>query len=145
MLDVVWRYLCAVAILTGSVVSHNYAAEFKDYRDGRVYRVIPSGNLNWFKHSLRYAKTAFFTDENGIPFYRDDSWATSCPEGSQLPDEMDWDQLIEEKFSGTDKVQNMKDFVGNSTLGFYKFEFDEVVNAKKAMLTLPCAIRAIAR
>jgi len=131
MLDEVWRHLCAVAILTVSVVSHNYAAEFKDYRDGRVYRGIPSGSLNWFKQSLKYNKTSFFTDENGIPFYRSDNWKASCPEGTQVPDETDWDELVEDKFSGPDKVDNMKEFVGHSSLGFYKFEFDEVVNARK--------------
>ena len=62
MLDEVRRVLCAVAILTVSVVTQNYAGDFKDYRDGRVYRAYPSGNLNWFKQSLRYAKTSFFTD-----------------------------------------------------------------------------------
>ena len=128
MLDEVWRSLCAVAILTVSVVTHNYAAaEFKDYRDGRVYRAYPSGNLNWFKQSLRYGKTSYFTDENGVPFYRDDTWEASCPEGTQVPDEMDWDQLIEDQFSGDDKLENMKNFVGHSSLGFYKFEMDEVV------------------
>ncbi|SIN92129.1 FISUMP domain-containing protein [Fibrobacter sp. UWB11] len=131
MLDEVRRVLCAVAFLTVSVVTQNYATEFKDYRDGRVYRAIPSGNLNWFKQSLRYNKTSFYTDENGIPFYRDDSWVASCPEGTQVPDEMDWDQLIEDQFSGDDKLENMKNFVGHSSLGFYKFEMDEVVNVKK--------------
>ena len=134
MLDEVWRSLCAVAILTVSVVTHNYAAEFKDYRDGRVYRGIPSGSLNWFKQSLKYSKTAYFTDENGVPFYRSDSWKASCPEGTQLPDETDWDELIEENFSGSDKMQNMSDFVGNSSRGFYKFEMDEVVNARKGFV-----------
>jgi len=112
MLDEVRRCLCAVAILTVSVVSQNYAAEFKDYRDGRVYRGIPSGSLNWFKQSLRYSKTAFFTDESGHPFYRSDNWQASCPEGSHIPDETDWDELVEDKFKGPDKLQNMKDFVG---------------------------------
>ncbi len=131
MLDELRRVLCAAVFLTVSVVSQNYAAEFKDLRDGRVYRGVPAGSLNWFKQSLKYSKTAFITDEDGFPFYRSDHWQASCPEGSQLPDETDWDELVEEKFSGPDKVQNMNEFVGNSSLGFYKFEFDEVVNKRK--------------
>ena len=130
MLNGFWRVLCATLILTVSVVTPDFADEIKDFRDGHIYKTIPSGSLNWFSQDLSFRKTANFSDENGHSFYRDDRWKLSCPEGTRLPDALDWDKLIHDKFMGPRKIQNMKAFVGGSSMGYYKFEEDDVVNKR---------------
>ena len=130
MLNGFWRVLCATLILTVFVVTPNFADEIKDFRDGHIYKTIPSGSLNWFSQDLSFRKTANFSDENGHSFYRDDRWKLSCPEGTRLPDALDWDKLIHDKFMGPRKIQNMKAFVGGSSMGYYKFEEDDVVNKR---------------
>ncbi|MBQ5464790.1 MAG: hypothetical protein IIT53_12445 [Fibrobacter sp.] len=124
------RHLCATILLTVSVVANNYADELKDFRDGHVYQTIKSGSLNWFSQDLNFRKTANFSDDEGRSFYRNERWELSCPEGTRLPDALDWDKLIHDKFMGPRKVQNMKSFVSGSSMGYYKFEEDDVVNKK---------------
>lgn len=130
MLEGLRRVLCATFILTVSVVSNSIADEIKDYRDGHIYRTIQSGSLNWFSQDLNFRKTANYSDEDGHAFYRDDRWNVSCPEGTRLPDALDWDKLIHDKFMGPRKVQNMKAFVSGSSMGYYKFDEDDVVNKR---------------
>lgn len=130
MLECAKHILCATVILTVSVVANGFSQEIKDFRDGHIYKTIASGSLNWFSQDLSFRKTANFSDENGHAFYRDDRWKLSCPEGTRLPDASDWDNLIHDKFMGPRKVQNMKAFVGKSSMGYYKFDEDDVVNKK---------------
>ena len=133
MLEEVWRDLCAVAILTVSVVTQNYAAanvSVKDYRDGHVYRAMPSGMLNWFSQDLKFRKKAYFSDENDHWFYREDKWEGACPEGTRIPDESDWESLVEDEFSDSDKIQNVKSFVGESSWGYFNFDEDNITKKK---------------
>jgi len=130
MFAVIERLLCSTLFLTFCLAVTNYADEIKDFRDGHVYQTIRSGTLNWFRQDLNFRTTANYSDDEGRSFYRDDRWNLSCPEGTRLPNAMDWDKLIHDKFMGPRKIHNMKAFVGESSMGYYNFEADDIVNKR---------------
>jgi len=108
-----------------SAVAFIFVAEFayadpvvRDSRDGRTYRAIASGKLNWFTDNLSYQKTVAFRDKDKNAFYKQSGWMASCPAGTHLPDIQEWTLFAKDRFTGPRKLSNVKSFAGK-TRGFY--------------------------
>lgn len=104
-----------------------HAANLVDSRDGHSYRMSPSDSLNWFDDNLNYQPAADFS-QNGTSYYSKIAWEKVCPEGTRLPDAVDWDRFIKDRFQVPRKVQNMKAFVGGIS-GLYDSGYDEMKNS----------------
>ena len=72
-----------------------------DDRDGRTYRTVQAGNLEWFAENLAYAGTE--DEPCGLPYYNAEAMSDvfgryytwneameACPDGWHLPSEEDW-------------------------------------------------------
>ena len=106
-----------VALLLVAEVSY---AEFsvRDNRDGRIYRSMPSGSLNWFTDNLSYQKKVALRDDAKNAYYRHADWSVSCPVGTHVPDIQEWTLFSKDRFTGPRKLSNVKSFAGK-TRGFY--------------------------
>lgn len=114
MLNSFGRMAMMVAISFGLVC----AGSVKDSRDGRNYKLMPSGKLNWFTDNVSLNGKPDFKDRAKVSFYKKESWSKLCPAGTHLPDLKEWNDLAEDKFMGPRKKQNAKSFAGN-TRGYY--------------------------
>ena len=114
MLNSFGRMAMMVAISFGLVC----AGSVKDSRDGRNYKLMPSGKLNWFTDNVSLNGKPDFKDRAKVSFYKNESWSKLCPAGTHLPDLKEWNDLAEDKFMGPRKKQNAKSFAGN-TRGYY--------------------------
>ena len=111
----IWGRLTVVVALSFAFAC---AASVKDSRDGRTYKMMPSGKLNWFTSNVSLDGKPDFKDRAKVSFYKKESWSGLCPAGTHLPDLKEWNDLAEDKFMGPRKKQNAKAFAGN-TRGYY--------------------------
>ena len=107
----------AVALIVVTEVSY---ADFsiRDSRDGKIYKSMPSGNLNWFTDNLSFQKSVSFRDGAKNAYYRQADWSASCPAGTHVPDVVEWTAFAKDRFTGPRKLSNVKSFAGK-TRGFY--------------------------
>ena len=106
-------------------VAFIFVAEFayadpviRDSRDGKNYKAIASGKLNWFTDNLAFQKTVAFRDNDKNAYYKQSGWMASCPAGTHLPDIQEWTLFAKDRFTGPRKLSNVKSFAGK-TRGFY--------------------------
>lgn len=90
----------------------------RDGRDGKNYRAIASGKLNWFTDNLSFQKTVAFRDKDKNAYYKQAGSMASCPAGTHLPDIQEWSAFAKDRFTGPRKLSNVKSFAGK-TRGFY--------------------------
>ena len=107
-----------LSVLVAFSVAFACATSVKDSRDGRTYKMMPSGKLNWFTSNVSLDGKPDFKDRAKVSFYKKESWSGLCPAGTHLPDLKEWNDLAEDKFMGPRKKQNAKAFAGN-TRGYY--------------------------
>ena len=50
------------------------AVSVKDGRDGRTYKMMPSGKLNWFTSNVSLDGKPDYKDRAKVSFYKKDSW-----------------------------------------------------------------------
>lgn len=112
------KRFCLCGAFVFVVTSLSFAAPvIKDGRDGRAYKTISSGNLNWFSINASFEKNSFKGKSNAF-YYQKENWKNVCPEGTHIPDIKEWDYIIDDKFTGPRKKQNAKSFAGK-TRGYY--------------------------
>ena len=107
----------AVALLVVAEVSYAEPS-IRDNRDGKIYKAMSSGSLNWFTDNLSFQKKVSFRDDGKNAYYKQKDWSASCPEGSHVPDIQEWTAFSKDRFTGPRKVSNVKSFAGK-TRGFY--------------------------
>ena len=112
----------AVALIIVAEVSYAEPS-VRDNRDGRLYKAMPSGSLNWFTDNLSYQKKVAFRDDGKNAYYKQADWAASCPAGTHVPDIQEWTAFSKDRFTGPRKVSNVKSFAGK-TRGFYNLADD---------------------
>ena len=110
----------AVAFLIFAEVSYADSV-FKDNRDGKTYKAMPSGSLNWFTDNLSYQKATTFKDDGRNAYYKKSVWPAACPVGTHIPDIQEWTLFAKDRFTGPRKLSNVKSFAGK-TRGFYDMD-----------------------
>jgi uncharacterized protein (TIGR02145 family) len=87
--------------------------QFKDPRDGNVYRVVKIGNQVWMAENLRYKVWGSWccnnNKYNGQQYGRLYTWEAAkrvCPPGWHLPTDEEWDTLVE--YVGGDGIAGYK-------------------------------------
>ncbi|MCQ2055028.1 MAG: hypothetical protein MJY82_07020 [Fibrobacter sp.] len=107
-----------LAVAFSLSVSFVLAAPVVDSRDNHSYKTISNGKLNWFTDNLKFAEQASFADKSKNQFYTSDAWEGACPEGTHLPDVLEWNDIYKARFTGPRKKPNVKSFAGK-TRGYY--------------------------
>ncbi len=127
-----FRLVGRVAVALLIVAEFSFAdTVIKDNRDGKMYKTLASGNLNWFTDNLSYRKLASFTDNGGAPYYKQSTWKAACPVGTHVPDIQEWTVFAKDRFTGPRKLSNVKSFAGK-TRGFYDSEDAKKIQGKDA-------------
>lgn len=118
MFRYVGRMVVACAVFVGFSLAGSENYSIKDNRDGKSYKVIASGNLNWFDDNLAFQKKVAYRDKRNVSYYKKADWTAACPVGTHVPDVREWTAFAKDRFTGPRKLQNVKSFA-DKTRGFY--------------------------
>ncbi|MDR1760394.1 MAG: fibrobacter succinogenes major paralogous domain-containing protein [Fibrobacter sp.] len=94
------------------------SGEFKDPRDGQVYRTITVDNRTWFAQNLNYdvpGQSWCYEDKDsycarGGRLYSLEGARSACPQGWHLPRDKEWQDMLKALTHCYDGVQNCGDF-----------------------------------